>query len=74
MRAAVEIAGSVTTPVHGCPHRSNVVSAHGGARFIDFETITRGPVEWDLAHLEPEVAVAYPTHVDTGCSNGAASP
>ena len=64
MRAAAEIAGRATAvPVHGSPHRFNVVSVSGEPRFIDLETIALGPVEWDLAHHEPEVAAAYPMHV-----------
>jgi hypothetical protein len=65
MRATVEMLGRLAVPVHGSPHESNVLSLNGAARFIDLETIALGQVEWDLAHLEPEVAVAYPTHVDT---------
>ena len=50
--------------IHGSPHRFNVLSSGGRARFIDFETVSRGPVEWDLAHLEPAVAERYPRGVD----------
>lgn len=46
--------------VHGSPHRLNILDCHGAPVFIDLETIQTGPVEWDLAHLEPEVADAYP--------------
>ncbi len=28
--------------------------------FVDFETVASGPLEWDLAHLEEEVADHYP--------------
>jgi hypothetical protein len=45
--------------IHGSPHRFNVLLADGEPRFIDFETICTGPVEWDLAHLEPEVERDY---------------
>lgn len=50
--------------VHGSPHRNNILAVGGRPRFIDFETVCRGPVEWDLAHLEPAVAAAYPGKVD----------
>lgn len=50
--------------IHGSPHRSNILSVDGRPLFIDFETLALGPVEWDLAHLEPEVANAYPASVD----------
>lgn len=50
--------------IHGSPHRSNILSVDGRPLFIDFETLAMGPVEWDLAHLEPEVASSYPATVD----------
>jgi Phosphotransferase enzyme family len=51
--------------LHGSPHRFNILSAQGSPRFIDFETVCRGPIEWDLAHLEPAVAEAYPGTIDS---------
>jgi hypothetical protein len=45
--------------IHGSPHRFNVLVADGKPQFIDFETVCTGPVEWDLAHLEPEVGWDY---------------
>lgn len=45
--------------IHGSPHRFNVLLADGEPRFIDFETLCTGPIEWDLAHLEPEVERDY---------------
>ncbi len=50
--------------VHGSPHRMNILVVAGGPRFIDFETVQIGPLEWDLAHLEPEVADHYPAPLD----------
>jgi hypothetical protein len=50
--------------LHGSPHRFNILGERGVVRFIDFETVCRGPIEWDLAHLEPEVAEAYPATFD----------
>jgi hypothetical protein len=50
--------------LHGSPHRHNLLAVDGVPTFIDFETVERGPREWDLAHLEQEVAVRYPGEVD----------
>ncbi len=50
--------------VHGSPHRMNILVVAGSPRFIDFETVQRGPLEWDLAHLEPGVADHYQGEVD----------
>jgi hypothetical protein len=46
--------------LHGSPHDSNVLVVDGAPLFIDFETVCRGPVEWDLAHVGPAAATAYP--------------
>jgi len=46
--------------IHGSPHGMNMLVDAGRPLFIDLETVQRGPVEWDLAHLAPEVAVHYP--------------
>jgi hypothetical protein len=34
----------------------NILVVAGCPRFIDFETVQVGPIELDIAHLEPEVA------------------
>lgn len=52
--------------LHGSPHRSNIICVDERPYFIDFETVSVGPIEWDLAHLEPEVAETYPGDVDAG--------
>lgn len=57
--------GSVGDVLHGSPHRFNILGEQGSPRFIDFETVCRGPIEWDLAHLEPAVAEAYPATIDS---------
>ena len=46
--------------IHGSPHRFNIVVVDAVPQFIDFETVALGPLEWDLAHLEQEVAGLYP--------------
>jgi hypothetical protein len=50
--------------IHGSPHRFNILVVDAAPRFIDFETVEIGPLEWDLAHLEPEVAGLYPGEFD----------
>ena len=52
--------------LHGSPHRFNILVMYGEAVFIDFETVELGPLEWDLAHLEGEVAGLYPADLDEG--------
>jgi hypothetical protein len=41
-------------PIHGAPHPYNVLVVGDEPLFIDFETACMGPVEWDLAHLDPQ--------------------
>lgn len=68
LRSAVDLLTSPvtsTSTIHGAPHRNNILVVDGCPRFIDFETVCQGPVEWDLAHLEPEVAESYPQPVDS---------
>jgi hypothetical protein len=50
--------------IHGSPHRFNILIVDAAPMFIDFETVELGPLEWDLAHLEPEVADLYPGEFD----------
>jgi hypothetical protein len=50
--------------IHGSPHRFNILNVDAVPKFIDFETVAIGPLEWDLAHLEPEVADHYPGELD----------
>ncbi len=45
--------------LHGEPHPGNLVATTDGPLFLDLETCCRGPVEFDLAHAPPEVAVHY---------------
>ena len=46
--------------LHGSPHGFNVLMVGGEPKFIDFETVCYGPVEWDLCHLDHSVACQYP--------------
>jgi hypothetical protein len=50
--------------IHGSPHGMNMLVVDGSPRFIDFETVQVGPIEWDIAHLEPGVASCYPAPLD----------
>ena len=51
--------------LHGEPHRGNVLDTKEGPLFVDFETVCRGPVEFDLAHVPESVSDHYPD-VDQG--------
>lgn len=66
VRAVDEARSWPRAVIHGAPHRMNILMSEGPPVFIDLETIEMGPVEWDLAHLEVEVAQAYPEPLDDG--------
>ncbi|WP_030257801.1 phosphotransferase [Streptomyces violens] len=46
-------------PIHGDSPPANIFSAVDGDRYADFELVTLGPIEWDLAALGPEHNAAY---------------
>lgn len=46
--------------LHGGPHESNLLRTSEGPRWIDLDTVCRGPLEWDLAHLPAEAAAVFP--------------
>ncbi len=48
-----------STVIHGEPHSHNVLLVNGAPRFIDFETVCVGPVEWDLASLNEGAEAFY---------------
>lgn len=51
--------GADLQPIHGdCPP-ANMFAAVDGLRYADFELVTLGPVEWDLAALGPDLEAAY---------------
>lgn len=52
--------GGAEQVLHGEPHPGNVLAGSGGPLFTDFETVCRGPVEFDLAHAPEEVAAHCP--------------
>ncbi|MES0832813.1 phosphotransferase [Nocardiopsis tropica] len=46
-------------PIHGDSPPANIFSGADGDLYSDFELVTLGPVEWDLAALGPEIESAY---------------
>ncbi len=50
----------VEQAIHGEPHLGNALLTPNGPRYIDFEGVSRGPVEWDLASVDLEVAECFP--------------
>ncbi|MCM6778838.1 aminoglycoside phosphotransferase family protein [Nocardia sp. CDC159] len=60
-RAAFEAAfpGIDLQPIHGDAPAANIVDTRTGTRYSDFELVTLGPPEWDLAFFGPEHLAAY---------------
>ncbi|XTP34457.1 phosphotransferase [Mycobacterium sp. TJFP1] len=60
-RAAFESAfpGIPVQPLQGDGPSHNVIRTTSGIRFADFEDVTSGPVEWDLALLGPDAVAEY---------------
>jgi len=46
--------------LHGEPHPGNVLNTTRGPLFVDLETVCRGPLEFDLAHVPHAVSHRYP--------------
>lgn len=46
-------------PIHGDSPPANIFNGVDGDLYSDFELVTLGPVEWDLAALGPEHVAAY---------------
>ena len=46
-------------PVHGDAPFYNVIHTGSGVRYADFEDVTLGPPEWDLAGAGPQYTAAY---------------
>ncbi|MGC9539712.1 phosphotransferase [Streptomyces sp. UG1] len=46
-------------PIHGDSPPANIFPGVDGDLYSDFELITLGPVEWDLAALGPDLEAAY---------------
>ncbi|GGK91562.1 phosphotransferase [Nocardia jinanensis] len=51
--------GAGLQPIHGDSPPANIFSGVDGDLYADFELVTLGPVEWDLAGLGPEHESAY---------------
>lgn len=53
-------------PLHGDAHTGNVLLTPAGPRWTDFEDVSVGPVEWDLASatITDEAVAAYPGPID----------
>ncbi|MGW5646074.1 phosphotransferase [Saccharopolyspora sp. NPDC003752] len=60
-RAAFEetFPGVDLQPIHGDSPPANIFAGVDGHLFADFELVTLGPVEWDLAALGPDLEAAY---------------
>lgn len=51
--------GIEVQPVHGDSPAANVFPGTAGKLYADFELVTLGPVEWDMAALGPSLEDAY---------------
>jgi Phosphotransferase enzyme family len=51
LRDLWESPGPDVQPLHGDAHPGNIMSTPDGLVWIDFEDVSRGPVEWDLAAM-----------------------
>ncbi|MGH3212686.1 MAG: phosphotransferase enzyme family protein [Trebonia sp.] len=60
LRRSIAGRGAAEQLLHGEPHPGNVLTTKNGLLFIDLETCSRGPVEFDLAHAPEEVCEHYP--------------
>lgn len=56
LRPEIDNCESEFRQIHGEPHRGNFMMGATGLHLIDFETVCRGPIEWDLASLPDDVA------------------
>jgi len=52
LRRAIGDRGAPEQLLHGEPHPGNLLRTKKGLLFIDLETCCRGPVEFDIAHVE----------------------
>lgn len=49
----------LSQPLHGEPHLGNVIVTAVGPALVDFEAVSNGPAEWDLASMPDGVAEAF---------------
>ena len=59
-RQRIHSHGAAEQLLHGEPHPGNLLNTQDGPLFIDFETLCRGPIEFDIAHVPDEVSALYP--------------
>ena len=52
--------GASAYVLHGGPHSGNLLPTRDGLLWIDLDTVCRGPLEWDVAHLHEEAAAVFP--------------
>jgi molybdopterin-guanine dinucleotide biosynthesis protein A len=59
-----EVAGRIgrLRPLHGGAHSANLLMTAAGPRWIDLDTVCRGPLEWDLATAGVGAAEVFPEH------------
>lgn len=50
--------------LHGEPHLGNMLRTSSGLMILDLETVCIGPLEWDLASLDKDVADNYEHPID----------
>jgi len=60
IRAEVDAYSYGEQPLHGEPHRGNLLATPTGLRWIDLEGVCVGPLEWDLAFLPEEAVSVFP--------------
>jgi len=64
LRRLLGAAAMAPVAIHGDPHLGNVLMTPRGPRWTDWESVCRGPLEWDLACL-PESTLAIVPAVNT---------
>jgi Ser/Thr protein kinase RdoA (MazF antagonist) len=60
LRRAIDDRGAAEQLLHGEPHPGNLFNTKIGPLFIDFETVCRGPIEFDIAHVPEAASEHYP--------------
>jgi aminoglycoside phosphotransferase (APT) family kinase protein len=60
LRRRVDRTAKTDRVLHGGAHDGNLLRTRERACWIDFDTVCRGPAEWDVAHLPPMAARHFP--------------
>lgn len=58
-RGLASVEGIRFHALHGEPHDTNYLATAEGICWLDFESVCRGPLEWDLAFLPEEALSAF---------------